>query len=104
MPRSLSLPGLPAAAGHNVVTSRRALGLHRTKQRRYRAVYVDGAAIIDEGVIIGGRMMAGEGQGGPCACWRACDELVRCLHQLLMSFSHANASCCRLPCFCRPHA
>lgn len=33
--------------------------LRHGKQRRYRAVWIDGHAIIDEGVLISGRMMAG---------------------------------------------
>ena len=38
----------------------RSAGWRRTKRRQYHAVFVEGSAVIDEGVLLSGRMMAGE--------------------------------------------
>ena len=54
----------------------RGAGWRRTKRRQYHAVFVDGSAVIDEGVLLSGRMMAGEVVGFGDV-WHVCDTLRR---------------------------
>ena len=67
----------PAGQTSRTGSRRGPFNLRHGKQRRYRAVWIDGHAVIDEGVLISGRMMAdelrkgqegGEGHSGvPCS-------------------------------------
>jgi sn1-specific diacylglycerol lipase len=48
----------PTGRTSHTASRRGPFNLRHGKQRRYRAVWIDGHAIIDEGVLISGRMMA----------------------------------------------
>jgi sn1-specific diacylglycerol lipase len=66
----------PTGRTSHTASRRGPFNLRHGKQRRYRAVWIDGHAIIDEGVLISGRMMAGVWlncmKGGPLAGLDAC--------------------------------
>ncbi|KAI7839370.1 hypothetical protein COHA_006895 [Chlorella ohadii] len=59
----------PTGQTTRTASRRGPLKLRHGKQRRYRAVWIDGHSIIDEGVLISGRMMADE-RGGSDGLWR----------------------------------
>lgn len=119
LPASLPLP-LPAAGrcfhlkptgqvSRTASGRRSALRLRRTKQRRYRAVWIDGQCVIDEGVLISGRMMAGACRCVRCGVWLGvwlglaaavalpCPALATCC-VLVHPTPCAHVPCCHLPC------